>query len=95
MGNQKTELQIEIIGRIKNMRQQNGISQKDMADYLDVTAGEIGNIESLKYKNKYTLKHLMLISKHLHVSIGELLFDKDHIREDVDAILERIVEYIG
>ncbi|MBR1520655.1 MAG: helix-turn-helix transcriptional regulator [Bacteroidaceae bacterium] len=46
MENQKTELQIEIIGRIKNMRQQNGISQKDMADYLDVTAGEIGNIES-------------------------------------------------
>ena len=94
MENKKTDLQIKVIGKIKVLRQQANISQKDLADYLDVTLGQIGNIESLKYKNKYTLKHLLLLSQKFHVPIAELLFDESMNDPDIELVLGKIVEYL-
>lgn len=94
MENKKTDLQIKVISKVKALRQQANISQKDLADYLDVTLGQIGNIESLRYKNKYTLKHLLLISQRFHVPITELLFDEPVNDSCIEPVLEKVVEYL-
>lgn len=96
MNNKKSDLQMQVVNRIKKIRLSHNISQRDMANILDITSGEIGNIESLKYKNKYTLKQLMTISTKMQVSIVDLLYNEDEKdgKKDVDEILKRIVSYL-
>lgn len=69
----KTKFQIEIINRIRDLRIKNKVSQTKLADYLNIGSGQIGNIESPKFKHKYTLKQLYLISEMFNVTFDYLL----------------------
>jgi len=96
MDNKKTDIQIQVINRIKKIRLSQDVSQREFANMLDITAGEIGNIESLKYKNKYTLRQLVAISNKMNIPIIDLLYDddeKDNV-EGINDILKRIVFYL-
>ena len=96
MNNQKSDIQIQVVNRVKKIRLSHNISQRELANMLDITAGEMGNIESLKYKNKYTLKQLVSISTKLQVSILDLLYSDDE-REgvgDIDDVLRKVVSYL-
>ena len=96
MDKKKTDIQIQVINRIKKIRLSQDVSQREFANMLDITAGEIGNIESLKYKNKYTLRQLVAISNKMNIPIIDLLYDddeKDNV-EGINDILKRIVFYL-
>lgn len=69
----KTDFQNEVINRIRQLRIGRDVSQIGLANIIDVSNGQIGNIESPKFQHKYTLKHLDLISKFFNVSITYLL----------------------
>lgn len=45
----KTEYQLEIILKIKELREANNVSQKELSNLLEVAPGLIGSIESLNF----------------------------------------------
>lgn len=96
MGIKKTELQLQIINRIKSIRLCNNISQRQLADMLDISYGEVGNIESVKYKNKYTLKQLVTISKILNIPISTLFFGESEKEKmhNFQELLDIIIQYL-
>ena len=51
----KTEYQLEVISRIRKLRIENEVSQVGLANLIDISNGQIGNIESPKFQHKYTL----------------------------------------
>ena len=69
----KTAYQIEIISRIRKIRIANDISKVGLANLIEVSNGQIGNIESPKFKHKYTLKQLYSIARYFNVSIGYIM----------------------
>lgn len=87
----KTDTQILILNRIKQLRVDRGYSQQQMADILNVTNGQIGNIESLRQPHKYTLSQIKKICDEFKVSVAELLTDKAHC--SCEELVEAIVKY--
>lgn len=49
---EKTEYQINIINRVRDLRQKHGVSQAQLSTIIGVTPGQLGNIESSKYSHK-------------------------------------------
>ena len=47
----KTEYQLEIILKIKELREANNVSQKELSNLLEVAPGLIGSIESPKFQH--------------------------------------------
>ena len=88
----KTPYQIEVINRVKNIRLEKGVSQMQLANILNVSNGQIGNIESTKYSHKYTLSQLSSLCKHFKIEITQL-FLPDAKNISIDQIIEKIIEY--
>lgn len=87
----KTEIQILLLNRIKQLRINRGFSQLQMADLLNVTNGQIGNIESLRQSHKYTLAQIKKICEEFNVSIAELFTGKENCT--CEELVEEIVKY--
>lgn len=88
----KTDFQIDIINRIRQLRTENDISQIKLANIIDVSTGQIGNIESPKFQHKYTLKQLYQISKFFNVSIDYILTGTNHLLNTED-IIKALIKY--
>lgn len=88
----KTDFQNDVVNRIRQLRIAQNVSQIGLANIIDVSNGQIGNIESPKFQHKYTLKHLDLIAKYFGVSITYLLTgDKKEI--DIDNLIKHLIKY--
>lgn len=88
----KTDFQNEVVNRIRQLRIDRDVSQIGLANIIDVSNGQIGNIESPKFQHKYTLKHLNLIAKFFNVSIIYLLTgNNDAI--DIDYLIQLLIKY--
>lgn len=89
---EKSEYQNEVVNRIRQLRIDNDISQIGLANIIDVSNGQIGNIESPKFQHKYTLKQLYLISQYFNVSLSYLLTGKGG---DIgsDSIIKSLIKY--
>lgn len=89
----KTEYQQKVINRIKSIREEKGITQLAFAKLLDISPGQMGNIDSYKQPHKYTIKQIVTICDSLGVDIEKVLFlgnesSEDYsVREVVDAII--------
>lgn len=88
----KTSYQIEVITRVKNLRLEHGISQLQLANILNVSNGQIGNIESTKYSHKYTLTQLSYICKYFKISIAQLFLPNES-NATIEQVIEKIIEY--
>ena len=88
----KTDFQNDVVNRIRQLRIAQNVSQIGLANIIDVSNGQIGNIESPKFQHKYTLKHLDLIAKYFGISITYLLTgDKKEI--DIDNLIKYLIKY--
>lgn len=67
----KSEIDIYVINKVRELRTIAGISQADLALALDLSVGFIGHIESSKYRAKYNLHHLNKLAKILNCSIRD------------------------
>jgi len=94
MSVQKTEKQILVITRVKKLRVDRGISQQQLATLIGATNGNIGNIESLKYSNKYTLNQLNIIAHQFNVSVGTFFKSEDETELSVETFADRVCEYL-
>lgn len=90
----KSEYQIMVINRVKKLRVERNASQQQLAIVLDATNGTIGNIESLKYSNKYTLKQLNQIAKHFEVPIENFFLNEGEECLSIAEYTDRVCEYL-
>lgn len=88
----KTEFQNEVVNRIRQLRMDHDISQMKLANIIDVSNGQIGNIESPRFQHKYTLRHLYIIARFFNVSICYLLTGNTE-ELNTDSLLQILIRY--
>ena len=64
----KSKFDLAVIGLVKAMREVKNLSQDDLAEYLDVTRGFIGQIESPQARTKYNLNQLNRLAYEMKCS---------------------------
>lgn len=80
----KTQYQYEVISRLKKLREDKNYTQASLAKLLEISPGQLGNIESIKQEHKFTLAQILKVFDELGGSI-ETMFLPD--REEVmDAL---------
>lgn len=72
----RTNFEVYIIGKVKEIRKERGISQLELAEGIGVSSGFIGKVESSNTSAKYNLQHINLISNFLKISPRTLLPDE-------------------
>lgn len=90
----KSEYQNTIITRLKNLREKKGYSQAAIAKLLDISTGQLGNIESYKCSHKYTLKQIAMICDELDTNIENIFLDvsaDSHISPRM--VIDKIIDY--
>ena len=88
----KTQYQIEIINRIRFLRIEKNISQIKLANILNVSTGYIGNVESTKFRHKYTLKQLCELSKFFNITL-DFLFTGKNVSLTKEQLINNIIDY--
>lgn len=88
----KTYFQNEVINRVRNLRVANNISQIALASIIEVSNGQIGNIESPRFQHKYTLRQLYLIAKTFNVSLDYLLTGQECTLSS-EEIIKAVIQY--
>lgn len=63
---------MEVILRLRALREQKNVSQVEVANYLGISPGQLGNIESSKQNHKYTLNHIHLLCEWFGEPIGSI-----------------------
>ncbi len=87
----KSPFQNEVVSRVRLLRIEKVYSQQKLAEVLDATNGQIGNIESMNHSHKYTLSQLSMLSKEFGVSINYIFTGKDTCTQD--ELIDAIVKY--
>jgi len=64
----KSKFDQAVIDLVKAMREEKGLSQDALAEYLDVTRGFIGQIESPQARTKYNLNQLNRLAYEMQCS---------------------------
>lgn len=76
--------------RIKEIRENNGFSQEQLAELVNMESRHISRIET--GKSFTTMENIVKIAKALNVDI-KVLFDFNH-KQDKDVLIEEINKYI-
>jgi len=74
--NLKTKIDWFIISRVKEMRQDFGLEQDDVAIHLGVSNGFIGQIESPNFRAKYNTSHINELAKLFKCSPKDFMPEK-------------------
>jgi len=88
----KTEFQYKVISRIKKLREEKNYTQASIAKLLEISPGQLGNIESIKQEHKFTLAQILKICDELNISI-ENIFLPEHEGAKTREIIEAIIKY--
>lgn len=65
-----------VIDKVRAMRIEKGMSQRELADLLDMSNGFIAKVESPKMRAKYNLNHINAIAKIFKCPLSDILPDK-------------------
>lgn len=65
-----------VIDKVRKLRVDGNLRQKDIAIVLNTTASFIGNVENSHCIAKYNLKHISLLAKYFGISPRDFLPDK-------------------
>lgn len=69
----KSAFNMKVIALVKELREKKGLSQEDIARFIDVARGYVGQIESPHNIAKYNLDHLNRIAFELGCSVHDLI----------------------
>lgn len=72
----KSELRLHVVNKIRTMRQERKMSQKYLADCLNVSRSFIQKIESPKTNNCYNIEHMNILAKVFGCSIKDFFPEK-------------------
>ncbi len=87
----KTDYQNKIISKLKKLREDNKCSQVELAKFIGMSFGQIGNIESFKQPHKYKLEHIYIICKKFNVNIVDIFSEGENL--DTERLIQKIIEY--
>lgn len=95
MRSMKTEFQNLIILKLKLLREKHGFTQASLAKILNISAGQLGNIESSKHSHKYTIKQISILCKYFNISFIDLFLPNASLIDSntVDDIVQQIIKY--
>ena len=65
-----------VIDKVRDLRIEKGMSQRDLADALEISNGFIGKVESTSKRAKYNLSLINQLAKVFNCSPREFLPDK-------------------
>lgn len=96
----KTDYQLRIINILKELRQNQNMTQALVSDLLGINSyGQIGNIESPKFPHKYTLKQISVLCREFNYPIESVFLNEEELKLDknelVKCLIEKLVEYDG
>lgn len=92
----KTKYQIEIISRIRRLREERNYSQWKIAALLGISNGQVGSIESLRAPHKYTLAQIYSICTEFDYPIEHLFLEESDYSESrniITILISKIVMY--
>lgn len=92
----KNENQIEIINKLKKLREERGYSQGKIASLLGISYGQMGNIESIRSPHKYTLEHIYAVCDEFHIPIEHIFLedaDYENNRDIIKTLILKIIQY--
>ena len=72
----KTNFEITIIEKVKEIRISNGLSQYDISVMLGTSSSFIGQVEIPTHPSKYNLNHLNKLAFELNCSLSDFIPDK-------------------
>lgn len=86
----------DVGSRIKKIRKQNGVTQEQLAEKLNVTVNQLYRVEAGLSTGSVDL--IVEISVHLDVSLDYLILGKeqprDYIKEKVKALISILVAWV-
>jgi len=74
--NSTSEIELYVIGKVKKMREDAGLTQSQLAFKLDVSYGFIGQVESPNHRAKYNLNHLNRLAKIFNCNFQDFFPEK-------------------
>lgn len=91
----KSEYQNSIILKLRKFREEFGYSQKDIAAILGISPGQLGNIESPKAANKYTLSQIFILCNTFNTPIEQIFIEDDEFgsKDIINLLISKIVKY--
>lgn len=91
----KTDYQQQVINRIKFIRESKGLSQLAFSKLLDISPGQMGNIDSCKQPHKYTLKQILKICDFLQIRVEDIFFADNGKRRAYSTrdVMNAIIKY--
>ena len=88
----KTQFQYEVISRLKKLREEKNYTQASIAKLLEISPGQLGNIESIKQEHKFTLAQILRICDELNISIQSIFLpEKEGVKKR--QVIEAIIKY--
>lgn len=88
----KTQYQYEVISRLKKLREDKNYTQASLAKLLEISPGQLGNIESIKQEHKFTLAQILKICDVLEFDIERIFLPEQEVAKTREVI-EAIVKY--
>lgn len=92
----KTEYQNSIINKVRQIRNDRKISQIDISVLLNISPGQVGNIETPSRPHKYTLSQLALLCDEFEINIQDLFLENyGNLSKDelIKRLINSIIEY--
>jgi transcriptional regulator with XRE-family HTH domain len=80
----KTKFEMAIVAKVAEMRREKGLSQKDIADCLELTKGFIGQVESKNSPSTYSVNHLNRLAHAFGCSPQEFIPKNPIVEKDWD-----------
>ncbi len=68
-----SEIEQYVIDKVRQMRKERGISQRELSYMIDLSIGFIGDVESPKSRAKYNLNHINALAKVFNCSPQDFL----------------------
>ena len=92
-----SNIEDQVIQKIRRLRIERNISQSALSDILGISDGQIGNIESPKYQHKYTLKQIYEFCSFIEYPFESIFLTEEELKSKniVKLLIEKIVEYEG
>lgn len=92
----KSKYQLEIINRIRQLREERNYSQWKIATLLGISTGQMGSIESRRAPHKYTLAQIYSICVEFDYPIEHLFLEESDYTENrniIATLISKIVMY--
>lgn len=81
--------------KIRKLRLERNISQMALSDILDVSDGQIGNIESPRFQHKYTLKQIYTFCTFIDYPFEKVFLSDEELasKNSIALLIKKIIQY--